>query len=204
MQHEYENSRMTTSAVLQVIMDIRSDDDIIITNQGSSREWPKLCEHPLDFHFMPSAMGAAIPLGLGLAIARPEREVIVISGDGSLLMNLGCLVTVTGSGATNISIVLLDNGVYAVTGCQKTAATEDVDYAGIARATGFGNVSQFIDFSDWQYRVADSLRMAGPRFIWLRVKPEHHELPRGMLQPITERLRQFQDSLERTGRRVGE
>ena len=198
MQYDLEDNRMSTSAALQVINEIRGDDDIVITNQGSSREWPKLGEHPLDFHFLPSAMGAAIPLGLGLAIAQPQREVIVISGDGSLLMNLGCLVTVTGSGATNISIVLLDNGVYAVTGCQKTAATEDVDYAGLARAAGFGNVSQFVNLGDWQRRAADSLRRAGPRFIWLRVQPEHHTLPPGSLQPIAQRLRRLQDALMRS------
>ena len=48
---------------------------ITITNQGSAREWPKLCRHPLDFHYIPSAMGAAISLGLGLALAQPERHV---------------------------------------------------------------------------------------------------------------------------------
>jgi len=78
-----------------------------------------------------------VPLGLGLALAQPERAVLVISGDGALSMNLGCLVTLIDSGAANLSIVLLDNGVYDVTGGQKTAAArEGVDFAGVARAIG--------------------------------------------------------------------
>ena len=107
-----------TLDALQVLAEARLPGQVVITNQGSAREWPKLVPDPLDFHFLPSAMGAAIPFGLGIALAQPEREILVVSGDGSLLMNLGCLVTATGSGARNLTVVVLDNGCYAVTGIQ--------------------------------------------------------------------------------------
>lgn len=189
-------SNMTTVEALQVLIDQRRDKQIVITNQGSSREWPKLAEHPLDFHFLPSAMGAAIPLGLGLALAKPDYEVIVISGDGSLLMNMGTLATVTASSASNLSIILLDNGVYAVTGCQRNAGSSgNVDYAGLARATGFENVSHFTDESSWRNGLSDLLTSAGPRFVWLNVTAEHHTLPLGKLAPIEQRLTEFQSAL---------
>src|SRR5262245_33603291 len=113
-------NRMPLLAALQVLHELRRDE-IVVTTMGSAREWPKLGEHPLDFQYLPSAMGHAPMLGLGLALAQPSREVIAFNGDGGMLMSLGCLVTVAASGATNITVVVLDNGLYEVTGGQRTA-----------------------------------------------------------------------------------
>src|SRR5262245_56867701 len=101
------HARMDVVATLQVLIDQRLPDQIIVTNQASARIWPKLAEHPLDLHYNPSTMGGAIPLALGLALARPKQHVLVVSGDGALLMNLGALVTVVGCGAANLTIVVL-------------------------------------------------------------------------------------------------
>lgn len=189
-------SKMTTTEALQVLIDVRTDDQVVITNQGSAREWPKLAEHPLDFHFLPSAMGAAIPFGLGIALAQPHREVIVVSGDGSLLMNLGSLVTVTGSGAANLTVVLLNNEVYAVTGGQKTAASGNgVDFVSMAQAAGFKSVARFDDQSSWQAGAADALTKQGPRFVNLDVLAERHTLPAGTLMPMTDRIEQLRETL---------
>lgn len=182
---------------LQVLINLRRDDQMVVTNQGSSRIWPKLSEHPLDLHYNPSAMGGAIPLGLGLALAQPQREVLVVSGDGSLLMNLGSLVTVIGTGVTNLSIVLLDNGIYEITGGQKTAAANaDVDYAGLARAAGFPNVTQFWDLTDWQHRAAIILSQRGPRFIWLQVAPAPPADLRHPSPPMPQQLERLQSALQ--------
>src|SRR5262245_30394231 len=94
---------MPVVKALQVLIDLRQDDRIVVTNQASARIWPKLSRHRLDFHYNPSTMGGAIPLALGLAMAQPRRQVLVVSGDGALLMNLGSLVTVAASGVTNRS-----------------------------------------------------------------------------------------------------
>ncbi len=83
---------------LEVLRDLRRDQ-IVVTTMGSAREWPRLSQHPLDFHYIPSAMGHAPMLGLGLALAQPSREVIAFNGDGCMLMSLGCLVTIAASGA---------------------------------------------------------------------------------------------------------
>ena len=69
-------------------------DEIVVTTMSSYRDWPPLSTRPeLDFNYLPSAMSHAPDIGLGLALSRPERRVIVLNGDGSLVMNLGCLVT---------------------------------------------------------------------------------------------------------------
>ncbi len=189
---------MTTVKALQVLIGLRKKDQVVITIQGSSREWPKLTNHSLDFHFLPSAMGAAIPLGLGIASAQPSREVIVVSGDGSLLMNLGCLVTVAGSGATNLTVVLLDNGVYAVTGGQKTAGNEaGVDFVGLAKASGICNACEFEQLGEWESCAKDFLKSDGPRFVRLAVWAEHHQLGAVKLYPISQRVERFRDAVGR-------
>jgi len=131
-------------------------------------------------------------LGLGLALAQPQREILVFAGDGSLSMNLGCLITVVASGATNISVVVLDNGRYEITGGQRTASgVAEVDFAGVARAAGFPNVAQFYDLQDWQRRAAHVLHDRGPRFLWLQIEPvtEDYQLdPPGPMQDQLTRL----------------
>src|SRR5262245_46279001 len=114
-------------------------DRVVVTTMSSVAVWPGLSDSPLDFHYIPSSMGQAVPLGLGLALARPGRGVIVLSGDGGLLMNLGCLVTLA-QHAVPVYVVLIDNGLYEVTGGQAVAGAEQTDYAGVAQACGISRV----------------------------------------------------------------
>src|SRR5688572_30706689 len=106
---------MSCEEALSVLSTSRRENQIVISNQTSARLWPLRSNHPFDFNYLSSTMGGAVPLGLGLAIARPDCEVVVLSGDGSLLMSLGCLISILASGVTNFTIVLLDNGSYEVT-----------------------------------------------------------------------------------------
>jgi thiamine pyrophosphate-dependent acetolactate synthase large subunit-like protein len=175
------------------LSDQRSDQQIVVTNQSSARLWPRLSHHPLDFNYNPSTMGGAVPFGVGVALAQPHREVIVLSGDGSLLMSLGCLVTAVASGITNLSILLLDNGMYEVTGGQKTAASEiNLDYIGLARAAGFPSLSNFDVLEDWQSNSAAFLASAGPRFARLVVGRTPAVVFDDSALPIGERIKFFQ------------
>jgi thiamine pyrophosphate-dependent acetolactate synthase large subunit-like protein len=187
---------MPVVAALHVLIDIRQDDQVVVTNQASARVWPKLSRHALDFHYNPSTMGGAIPLALGLAMAQPGRHVVVVSGDGALLMNLGSLVTVVGSGVTNLTVVALDNRLYEVTGGQGTpAAGTAMDFAGIARAAGFPSVESFDDLADWRSRAKETLSLVGPRFISLRVDRTPSEYLKFPTPPIAEQLAGLQQSL---------
>jgi thiamine pyrophosphate-dependent acetolactate synthase large subunit-like protein len=179
---------MDVVEALRVLIE-HSSDRIVVTNQGSSRIWPKLVRRDLDFHYNPSTMGGAVPLALGLALAQPRREVLAVTGDGSLLMSLGSLVTVVGAGVTNLTVVLLDNAIYEVTGGQKTAATgTPVDYCGLARSAGFPNVSEYSEFVAWKAQAAAELAKTGPRFIRLAVGPAPREYLRFATPPIAEQL----------------
>jgi sulfopyruvate decarboxylase subunit beta len=168
---------------------------------GSAREWPKLTSHALDFHYLPSAMGQAPILGLGLALAQPSREVIVFNGDGCMLMNLGCLVTIAAGGATNLTLILLENGIYEVTGGQSTAAgaldakTCGVDFAAVARASGIASTFDFDDLDRWRQEAADVLHSPGPRFICLHVAPVGADYQLPVMQPITERIAAFREAI---------
>ncbi len=178
---------------LQVIRDLRREQ-IVVTTMGSAREWPKLSQSPLDFHYLPSAMGHAPVLGLGLALAQPAREVIAFNGDGGMLMGLGGLATIVASGVTNLTVIVLDNGLYEVTGGQPTAgAVCQINFGQIAMAAGFNNVARFDDLANWQQRAAQVLQQAGPRFITLSVAPVgpafHLPVPENMTARIT-RFRQ--------------
>ncbi len=191
-----ELPRMPLPQSLQVLVDLRKDDQIVVTSMGTAREWPRLSQHPLDFQYVPSTMSGAIPLALGLALARPKREVLVCSGDGSLLMSLGCLVTVIDSGAKNLTIVLVDNGVYEITGGQRTAAARTgVDFAGLAQAAGFPNVSQFWDLADWRMRAPHVLNLPGPRFVWLQTAPERENYLLDPPCPMHEQLARLRGAI---------
>ena len=148
---------MSLVDVLDVIHRHRRDA-VVITTMGAAREWPQLEPHPKDFVYMPSSMGQGPPLGLGIAIAQPEQRVIVVNGDGCLLMNLGCLVTITAQAPKNFTLIIIDNGVYEVTGGQTTIANasrraddRSIDFQAMARASGFEHVYEFDDIESWRY-----------------------------------------------------
>src|SRR5438874_12708232 len=110
---------MTQQQALEVVAPLRGDR-IVVTTMSSAGIWPALSDTPLDFAYIPSAMGHAPGLGLGLALARPGRGVIVVNGDGCTLMSLGCLVTLAANPA-DVYLLVMDNGLYGVTGGQAHA-----------------------------------------------------------------------------------
>src|SRR6478735_8149815 len=90
---------------------------------------------PQNFYMLGS-MGLACPIALGVAIAQPERGVIALEGDGSILMALGCLATIGMVKPRNLTIVIMDNGIYQITGKQKAATAGTADIVAIARGAG--------------------------------------------------------------------
>ena len=196
---------MPLNGALAALRAERRDDDVVISAMGAAREWMTLGTHPLDWVFVPSSMGQATSLGLGLALAQPQRRVIVLNGDGSTLMNLGSLVTITAEQPANLVIVTLNNGVYEVTGAQPTPgaaggrkAGDRVDYVGLARACGFRSVFRFAALADWTTGLKGVLNAAGPTFALLDVAPVPGA--RGPRSPgaTGERARRFMAALRDT------
>ena len=195
--NQSRQERMPVAAALQVLAEVRRNSDVVVSNQASARLWPTISDHALDLNYNPSTMGGAIPLALGLAMAQPQREVIVLSGDGSLLMSLGSLVTVVGAGVTNITVVVLDNGMYEVTGGQATPATNiPVDFTLLARAAGFPTVADFSTLPDWQAQAATELSHPGPRLLCLQVGPTDPLILKTRSGPIKPRIERLRDALK--------
>jgi thiamine pyrophosphate-dependent acetolactate synthase large subunit-like protein len=165
---------------------------IVVTTMSSVAGWAALSDSQLDFHYIPSAMGEAPALGLGLALAQPGRGVLVCNGDGCMLMNLGCLVTLA-SNPADVYLLILDNGLYEVTGGQPTAGTGHADFAGLARAAGIRRVYSFDTAEAWRAGAAEALAGPGPVVVWLKVEgrlgQKTPKPPRPMAEQI-ERLRQ--------------
>lgn len=163
---------MDLTAAVRTVRSLRRAEDIVITTMGTAREWMAMGTEPLDFVFVPSSMGQATSLGLGLALAQPHRRVFVCNGDGSMLMNLGSLVTIAAARASNLSVIVFDNGVYEVTGAQPTPSSgAAVDFAAIARGCGITSVNRFGTNAEWDRSAANIVAASGPHFISLDVAP---------------------------------
>lgn len=160
---------LTTAQLLEPLRRHRTDE-VVVTTMSVTRPWGRISNHDLDFASADSAMGHAADLALGIALARPERKVVCINGDGSMLMTLGTLATIVGSGASNLILVVVDNGAFEITGCQPVAGAGHIDYAGLAEATGFAQVLRFEDARAYAAAVPAILGSAGPTFVHARVQ----------------------------------
>jgi phosphonopyruvate decarboxylase len=112
-------------------------------------------------------MGGASSLGLGIALARPDRRVIVFDGDGSLLMQLGSLATVAGAGPRNFIHLLFKNGVYHTSGAQIIPGGLTVDFVMMAKAAGYRHASAIRDIEEFKRRLPELLKTEGPAFVEL-------------------------------------
>lgn len=180
-----------------VLRDARTDRDVIVTTMGAARDWMALGPlHPLDLVFVPSSMGQATSVGLGLALARPDLRVVVVNGDGSMLMNLGSLVTIAAESPPNLSVVVAENGVYEVTGAQPTPGrAAGTDLEAVARGCGITRTRRCIHLDEWRSALPTLLGEEGPQFAVLEVAV----VPGGMGPrspgPAAERARRFAEAL---------
>jgi thiamine pyrophosphate-dependent acetolactate synthase large subunit-like protein len=145
----------------------RRSDEIVVTTMTATLQWPLVSSHPLDFDFLAFGMGHAADFGLGLALARPERKVIVLKGDGGLLMSLGSLVTIGRYGPPNLLVLLMENRSYEMTGGQEL--TPGVDFAALARGAGIDGVERIEDLRTFEAELSRLLTEPGPHFVVLPV-----------------------------------
>jgi sulfopyruvate decarboxylase subunit beta len=160
-------------------------DALIVCNIGfPSRELYAVRDRPENFYMLGS-MGLASSIGLGLAQAQPERRVIVLDGDGAVLMNLGTLATIANFAPENYLLIILDNCCYGSTGSQPTCTHLGTDLAGMAEAAGVKDVRSVADL--------DSLRQSlkGKGVTVVKVEPDNADVPIIDLSPddIVQRFR---------------
>jgi thiamine pyrophosphate-dependent acetolactate synthase large subunit-like protein len=123
---------------------------------------------PQNFYMLGS-MGLAFPIALGVALAQPRRRIIALEGDGSLLMQLGCLATIASLKPKNLSLIVMDNGIYQITGAQPTPAAASSDIVAIAQGCGISDSAWAADEEDFERLVDQSLVATGPTLIALRI-----------------------------------
>lgn len=122
--------------------------------------------------YMLGSMGLAFPIALGVAIAQPGRTVIALEGDGSLLMQLGCLATIALAAPANLKMIVFDNAMYQITGGQETATAHGADLVAIARAAGLAESVWAEDEADFDGHLERALATPGPRLIGVRTDAE--------------------------------
>jgi thiamine pyrophosphate-dependent acetolactate synthase large subunit-like protein len=123
---------------------------------------------PQNFYMLGS-MGLAFPIALGVALAQPNRRIFALEGDGSLLMQLGCLSTIAALKPANLSLIVMDNGVYQITGAQPTPAAGVSDIVAIATGCGLANSAWAADEEDFERLVDQSLSANLPTLIGVRI-----------------------------------
>ncbi len=185
--------RMTQRQALEILLPHRREQ-IVVTTMSSAGLWPALSDTPLDFTYIPSAMGHGPSLALGLALAQPERGVIVLNGDGCTLMSLGNLVTLAHNPAS-VWVIILDNGIYEVTGGQPHAGGEQADYAAIARAAGITRTYACAALEEWQQTAGDALSGAGPVVIHLKVEARLGQKTPKAPRPMAEQISRLREAL---------
>jgi thiamine pyrophosphate-dependent acetolactate synthase large subunit-like protein len=132
-------------------------------------------DHPLNFYLW-GAMGSAVTVGLGLALAQPARRVLVVTGDGEMLMGLGALATIAVKKPDNLAIAVIDNEHYGETGMQRTHTGSGVDIAGIARMAGFRATATIVQESERDAGVSKLRTAPGPVMVVFKVSPARDAL----------------------------
>jgi len=156
---------MKPEEVLRAIAAGRGDA-ICVPTMTTSPAWRTLAPDDLSITCV-GFMGGASALGLGLALARPERRVLVLDGDGSLLMQLGSLATIAGARPRNLVHFLFKNGVYHTSGAQEIPGGFDVDFVMMAKGAGYRAAYAIDDLGEFRRRLPKILTEEGPLLVEL-------------------------------------
>lgn len=161
---------MRRDDALRALIPHVGERDIVVAVYQTNFDWLALNPRPLNYVAV-GAMGQAASHGLGLALANPDRRVWVLDGDGSLLMNLGALVTVAGARPRNFYHILFANRTYEVNGDHPLPAADKVDFKGFARAAGYRMSAACSDLDAFQRVLDSAFHQPGPCFAALEIRP---------------------------------
>ena len=141
------------------------NDEAVVGGIGNTNFDLWAAGHRPQNFYMLGSMGLAFPIALGVALAQPNRKVFALEGDGSLLMQLGCLSTIATLAPKNLCMVVMDNGIYQITGAQPTPAAAHADIVAIAIGSGLTNSVWAADEEDFERLLDQSLTTSGPMLI---------------------------------------
>ena len=170
-----------TAELLKVFQQYRGDA-IVIPGRGG-RHWVNVSTSPtLDAPLGDPAMGGHASFGLGLALAQPNKKVVLFDSEGDVLMGMGALATIAEQAPGNFYHFMLDNECYATTGGQPVPNAKEINYAGIAKEAGYVAAYRFDDLQDFERNVGKILNEKGPVFIAIKVIPAIENDPIGLRQ----------------------
>jgi thiamine pyrophosphate-dependent acetolactate synthase large subunit-like protein len=170
----------------RLVAKLKSDEAVIGGIGNTNFDLWASGQRPQNFYMLGS-MGLAIPIALGVATAQPQRQVVALEGDGSLLMQLGTLGTVATRAPKNLLIVVWDNGIYQITGGQKTLTSTTVDLVAMARAAGIEHSAWAADEAHFDALVDSALTGNQPAFIAVRTD---NAKPTGVTERDPAKIRQ--------------
>ena len=178
----------------------RHEDFLVVAGlAGTARDLTYLSDDAPHVFALAGAMGAATSMGLGLALARPDRRVLVVTGDGELLMNVGSLATVGVVNPPNLAIVCVDNGHYGETGYQKSHTSLGVDLEQMAIGAGI-RTTRTVNRAEQIPEASRLIREGnGTSFVLMRVQPTESPPHKRDLDPTSEKLRFRSALLDRAG-----
>ncbi len=145
-------------------------DEIVVSTYSSAVDWLELGERTFNY-FSIGAMGLDSSHALGLALGRPDKRIICLQGDGSFLMNLGCLVTIAAAAPKNLVHLVVQNGTYEANGGHPIPNNDHVDFASMAKAAGYPHFYDFTQLGNFEQQAGHVLKQEGPVFATLRVEP---------------------------------
>jgi thiamine pyrophosphate-dependent acetolactate synthase large subunit-like protein len=183
---------MYLRAAAELVLPHVTDAAVIFANGYISRAGHALGDRPGHF-YMIGSMGLAAAIGLGIAIGQPRRRVVVLDGDGNVLMNLGELATAAALRPANFHHVVFDNGVYASTGNQPTLS-DTIDLAAVARAAGYAHAARVENAPELQAALPRFFATPGPGFLLVKIdREEGTPFGRVAIEPsvMAARLRAF-------------
>ncbi len=182
-------SRPTRENYYRALADSLPSETLVVTALGNaSYLWAAVRDAPENF-YLEDAMGLALPLALGLAVAQPDRKVVVVEGDGGLLMHMGGLVTVGAVAPKNLTILLIQNGVHAASGGQ-ALTNADLDFADLGRAMGMKHAENIGSVDAFQSALVSAIESDGPSLLALATEPDLDAVtPPVMLDPVATKRR---------------
>ena len=177
------------SRAIGAVLELLRDELVVVCNGFPSREAFALRDRPENF-YMIGSMGVAPAIGLGVALAQPTRKVLILDGDGNVLMGMGTLATIGALKPKNVIHIVFDNEVYGSTGNQPTLS-QIVRLDHMAKAAGYLNVERVRELDDLVYEVKSMLKQDGPNFLLVKVSELADDVGRVLLEPpaMTERFR---------------
>lgn len=166
-------------AINEIAAKAQETDALLIGNIGiPCKELHHACDMPNNFYMLGS-MGLASSIGLGLALSRPDKKVITIDGDGSILMNMGTLATIASQEPENYLLVIVDNRAYGSTGNQPTATSKNTDLAEVAKGAG----NKVVCVVDTPEALKEILKSMDSGIIVVKAEPGNTDAPVIALTP---------------------